>query len=128
MCGLVPGLPPVPWQSGQGASEVSRRLIVTPSIASVKPIVAVVSTSAPRTRRARWVLRRRAAAAEEVAEHVAEAAASAAAVAQQVVDVEAAGAAAGAAEAAAEAAEPPPAVAARISSYFLRFSASPTTS
>src|ERR671920_2648768 len=45
--GLVPGLPPVPWQSGHGASEVSRSEIVTPSIASVKLIVAVVSTSAP---------------------------------------------------------------------------------
>ena len=47
MCGLVPGLPPVPEQSGQGASEVSRSEMVTPSRASVKLIVAVVSTSAP---------------------------------------------------------------------------------
>ena len=47
MCGLVPGLPPVPLQSGQGASEVSRSEIVTPSVASVNPIVAVDSTSAP---------------------------------------------------------------------------------
>src|SRR3954454_16816682 len=47
MCGLVPGLPPVPLQSGQGASEVSRSEIVTPSIASSKPIVAVVSASEP---------------------------------------------------------------------------------
>ena len=46
-CGLVPGLPPVPMQSGHGASEVSRSEMVTPSMASVKPIVAVVSTSAP---------------------------------------------------------------------------------
>ena len=47
MCGLVPGLPPVPEQSGQGASDVSRSEMVTPSRASVKLIVAVVSTSAP---------------------------------------------------------------------------------
>ena len=45
--GLVPGLPPVPEQSGQGASDVSRSEMVTPSIASLKPIVAVVSTSEP---------------------------------------------------------------------------------
>ena len=45
MCGLVPGFPPVPWQSGQAASDVSRSDTVTPSIASVKPIVAEVSTS-----------------------------------------------------------------------------------
>ncbi len=41
--GLVPGLPPVPAQSGQGASEVSRIGTVQPSRASVKLIVAVVS-------------------------------------------------------------------------------------
>ena len=34
MCGRVPGLPPVPEQVGQGASELSRRLIVVPSIAA----------------------------------------------------------------------------------------------
>ena len=52
MCGLVPGLPPVPLHCGQGASEVSRRLIVTPSTESVNPMVAVDSTSEPRTDRA----------------------------------------------------------------------------
>ncbi len=46
-CGLVPGLPPVPLQSGQAESEVSRSEMVTPSMASVKLIVAEVSTSAP---------------------------------------------------------------------------------
>ena len=70
MCGLVPGLPPVPEQSGQGASDVSRSEMVTPSRASVKLIVAVVSTSAPFCGRRCW----RRPAAEEVAEHVAEAA------------------------------------------------------
>src|SRR6478735_10279671 len=54
-CGLVPGLPPVPEQSGHGASEVSRSEIVTPSRASVKLIVAVVSTSAPFCGRRCWV-------------------------------------------------------------------------
>ena len=51
--GVVPGLPPVPWHSGHAESEVSRRLIVTPSMASMKLIVALVSTSAPRTARVR---------------------------------------------------------------------------
>ena len=34
MCGRVPGLPPVPWQLLQGASELSRSGSVVPSIAS----------------------------------------------------------------------------------------------
>ena len=88
MCGLVPGLPPVPEQSGQGASEVSRSEMVTPSMASVKLIVAEVSTSGPFAAGGAPAGRRRAA-AEQVAEHVAEAAAAAGAVAEQVVEVEA---------------------------------------
>ena len=93
-CGLVPGLPPVPLQSGQAESEVSRSETVTPSMASVKLIVAVVSTSAPFCGAAASAAS--AAAAEEVAEHVAEPAARhrrAGPVAEQVVEVEAATAA-----------------------------------
>src|SRR3546814_8576586 len=48
MCGLVPGFPPVPEQVAHGDPEVNRRLIVTPSIASTKLIVALLSTSGPR--------------------------------------------------------------------------------
>ena len=83
--GWVPGLPPVPWQSGHAASEVSRRLIVTPSSASMKPMVALLSTSAPADR-SRAAPLATAPAAEDVAEQVAEAAR---AVAEQVTDVEA---------------------------------------
>src|SRR4051794_16209826 len=46
--GSVPAFAPVPEQSGHGASEDSRRETVTPSIASLNPIVASVSMSAPR--------------------------------------------------------------------------------
>ena len=101
--GLVPGLPPVPEQSGHGASELSRSEMVTPSIASVKPMVVVVSTSAPLRGRVGLLGAAAAeAAAEEVAEHVAEPAAGAAAgVAQQVVEVEAAASGPATAEAAA---------------------------
>ena len=52
-CGTVPARAPVPLQSPQGASEESRSEMVTPSTASVKPIVASVSMSAPR-RGAAW--------------------------------------------------------------------------
>ena len=46
--GSVPARAPVPEQSGHGASEESRSETVTPSIESANPIVASVSTSAPR--------------------------------------------------------------------------------
>src|SRR5687767_14772573 len=46
-CGRVPGLPPVPEQVGHGASELSLRLMVLPSMASWKSRVVSVSTSAP---------------------------------------------------------------------------------
>src|SRR4051795_12462712 len=42
MCGRVPGLPPVPEQVGQGASELSRMLIVVPSIEAGKVMVVSV--------------------------------------------------------------------------------------
>src|ERR1700749_1575865 len=49
--GTVPDLAPVPPQTGQGPSPVSRSVTVTPSIASPKDSVVSVSTSAPRRAR-----------------------------------------------------------------------------